>query len=87
MQRLFMSAHGKHAAAPHMEPGDQFLPTLHRIRGARDGEIHVVGKLPSGVTATDLADRAFRIVWHDHPGRAGQCDVECAAAAPSGARR
>lgn len=75
--RYFASAHGRDRAAAHMRPGDQFLPTLHRLRGTRGVELHVVGKLPAGVSGDDLRALGARIVWHDTAMNPGHCDEVC----------
>ena len=76
-RRYFASAHGRDRAAPHMRPGDEFLPTLPRMRGVTGFELHVVGALPSGMGADELRARGARVVWHDTRINPGACDEPC----------
>lgn len=76
-KRYFASAHGRDRAEPHMRGGDEFLPTLHRMRGVTGFELHVVGQLPAGMGADELRARGARVVWHDTAMTPGSCDEPC----------
>lgn len=79
MVRLFVSKFGRDAALAHMVPGDRFLLSLEHLYGFRGAEVHVVGRMPSWLTLSDVSRHGATAVWHSELGDAESGCQTCAA--------